>query len=162
MQTEYLFTQSTYYELQKRRLLFYGILGLVGLAGIITFIVTYIMTEYNKYLVLFFIPSLVMAGFGILYFVMILVMIIKLRNTEVRFTYDFQKDFVKIKTYSSEGEVTSDNELHYDVIFRYKETKEVFFMYLANRKVFPISATDPKLDEINKIIKIEDIPEKKI
>lgn len=161
MHTEYTFTQKTYYELQKGRLLFYGLLGLVGLAGVIAFIILYQAFDYNKYLILLFIPSLVMAGFGLLYFIMIVVMIIKLRDTQVQFTYDFNDKFVKIKSYN-DGEMTSDNELHYDYIYRYKDTKECFFLYLPTKKVFPLDINDPKIEKIKKIIHIEDIPRKKI
>ena len=161
MHTEYTFKQETYFELQKNRLLFYGLLGFVGLAGVITFIILYIGLDYNKYLVLLLIPSMVLAGFGLLYFVMILVMIVKLRNSEVNFYYDFNDKYARIKTYTN-GEITSDTELHYDYIYRYRVTKKVFFLYLANKKVFPLDANDPKLDEIKKLIKIEDIPVKKI
>lgn len=161
MHTEYTFTQKTYFELQKTRIFFYGLLGLVGLGGVIAFIILYQMMDYNKYLILMFIPSLVMAGFGLLYFTIIIVMIIKLKNTEVFFTYDFNDKFVKIRSYS-DGEQTSDNELHYDYIYRYKDTKSCFFLYLPTKKVFPLDAHDPQLEEIKKIIHIEDIPRKKI
>ena len=161
MHTEYTFTQKTYYELQKGRLLFYGLLGFIGLIGVIAFIILYINLDYNKYLVLMLIPSMVMAGFGLLYFIMILVMIIKLKNIEVHFTYDFNDKFVKIKSFDK-GEVTSDNELHYDYIHRYKQTKDCFFLYLPTKKVFPLASDDPQLEEIKKIIHIEDIPAKKI
>ena len=161
MQTEYTFTQSSYLELQKRRLLFYGILGLVGLIGVIVFIILYVNFDYNKYLVLMFIPSLVFAGFGLLYFFFILIMVLRLKNVEVRFVYTFKKESMKVKSYDG-NKVTSDNEVYYNFLTKYKETKKNFFLYLANRKVLAFDINDPNLEEIKKIIKIEEIPAKRI
>lgn len=163
MHTEFTFTQKTYYELQKGRLLFYGLLALIGVAGITVFAIVYPQYDFeiSKFFIFFFIPSLVFAGFGLLYLTMILVMIFKLKNTQVKFTYDFGEEAVKIKTYS-EGEVTSDNELFYNYIYRYKETRSTFFLYLPTKKVFPLDSKDPHLDEIKQIIHLEDIPKKKI
>lgn len=163
MHTEYTFTQKTYYELQKGRLLFYSLLAVLGVIGIIVFIILFNSYDFEiaKYFIFFFIPSLVFAGFGLLYTVMILVMIFKLRDTEVSFTYDFNKESARIKSYNN-GEVTSDTELFYNYIYRYKQTKTTFFFYLPSKKVFPLDANDPKLEDIKKLVKIEDIPRKKI
>ena len=161
METTFTFTRETYYELQKRRIFFYGLLSIIGLAGVIAFIILYVNLDYNKYLIFMFIPSLIFAASGLLYTVMILVMLFKLKDTEVKFTYQFNDEFVRIKTYS-DGEKTSESELHYNMIYRYRDTGKVFFMYLASKKVFPLASDDPKLDDIKKLIKIEDIPKKKI
>ena len=160
MHTEFTFTKDTYFELQKRRILLYGLFALLGVVGIVIFAIVF-SKDNNIWYVLFFIPSLMLAGGGLLFVLAILYMIFKLRYTEVKFVYDFNKDMVKIKSYN-QGELTSDNEVHYEVIQKYKDTGKAFFLYLPNRKVFPLASNDPNLEEIKRIIKIEDIPVKKI
>lgn len=161
MHTEYIFTQDTYKNLQKRRLFFYGGFGIIGLVGVVLFAILYMALDYNRYLIFLLIPSLIFAGAGLLYFVMILVMIYKLKDTEVKFTYDFNKEMMNVKSYS-EGKLTSNNHVYYNIIQRYKDTGKNLFLYLPNKKVLPLSATDPKIEEIKKIININDIPKKRI
>ena len=162
MTTEYLFTQKTYYELQKRRIFFYAGLAVLGIIGIVLFIIFYPITDYNSYLILEFVPSLAFALIGIFYNIAIIVMIHRLKEVEVRFTYAFNKDSLKAKSYNEQGELTSDSEVAYDRIMKYKDTGVAFFLYLPNKKVLPLASDDPKLEEIKKIIHIDDIPRKKI
>ena len=162
MKTEYLFTQQTYFELQKRRIFFYGGLALFGIIGIVLFIIFYPLTDYNKYLILEFVPCLAGALIGIFYNIAIIFMIHKLKDVRVRFTYDFKEDHMKAKSYNEDGELTSDNEVYYDRIMKYKDTGIAFFLYLPNKKVLPLASDDPQLEEIKKTIHIEDIPKKKI
>lgn len=161
MHTEYIFNQASYKDLQKRRSLFSLILGLCGLAGVIVFIILYPITDYNKYVIFLFIPSLAFALIGLGYLGIILFMMFKIKEVEVRFTYDFNKEFANVKTYNKK-ELTSDNQVYYNSIMKYKDTGKNFFLYLPNKKVLPLSSSDPNLEEIKKIIKIEDIPVKKI
>ena len=161
MKTEYTFTRETYLLLQKRRLVFYAILALFGIVGIIVFAILYPKTDYNKYLIFLFAPSLAFAIIGVLYDVMIGVMIFKLKDVAVKFTYEFKEEFLLAKSYD-QGKLTSDNTVYYDRIMKYKETKKAFFLYLPNKKVLPLSSEDTKLEEIKKIIHIDDIPKKKI
>ena len=161
MKTDYIFTRETYFLLQKRRLVFYAILALFGIVGIIVFAILYPKTDYNKYLIFLFAPSLAFAIIGVLYDVMIGFMILRLKNISVKFTYDFKEEFLVAKSYD-DGKLTSESTIYYDRIMKYKDTGKAFFLYLPNKKVLPLSSEDAKLEEIKKIIKIEDIPVKKI
>ena len=161
MHTEYVFNQASYKDLQKRRLFFNLILGTIGLIGVIVFIILYPLTDYNKYLIFLFIPSLTFALFGLGYIVIILFMMHKLKDLDVHFTYDFNKEFVRARTYNN-GEMTSDNKVYYNMIMKYKDTGKNLFLYLPNRKVLPLKSDDEKLEEIKKIINFNDIPRKLI
>ena len=161
MKTDYVFTRDTYLILQKRRLIFYGILAVLGIIGIIMFIIFYAKTDYNVYMIFLFVPSLAFALISILYEVMIGVMMIKFKDVSVKFTYEFKQEFLLAKSYDN-GKLTSDNTVYYDRIMKYKDTGTVLFLYLPNKKVLPLYSKDKNIEEIKKLIKIEDIPVKKI
>ena len=87
MQTEYLFTQQTYFELQKRRILFYSLIAFFGIVGVILFAVFYPLTDYNKLLVLEFVPTFAASLIGVFYDIAIIFMIVRLKNVKVRFVH---------------------------------------------------------------------------
>ena len=161
MKTEYIFDKDTYLDLQKRRIILCIVLAILGTAGVILFAFLYPLFDYNIYLIFEFVPTLAMGLIGLLYLGIILFMMMKLKGVEVRFAYEFKDEFLKAKSYS-EGRLTSDNTVYYDRIIKYKETMRGFYLYLPNKKVLPLSSQDPQLDEIKKIIHIDDIPKKKI
>ena len=161
MKTEYTFNRDTYIDLQKRRIVLCCVLALLGIIGVIVFAILYPLTDYNIYLIFEFIPTLAFALIGLLYNGIILFMMHKLKGVEVRFTYDFKEEFLKAKSYS-DGQLTSDNTIYYDRIMKYKETPKCFYLYLPNKKVLPFDAKDSQLEEIKRIIHLDEIPKKKI
>lgn len=161
MKAEYTFTINDYRELQRKRFVIHLFTILLGATGIAISLCFYLLAGYDKLWMILFTPSLMFFGIGVIFEGAIAFTFHRIKDVKVKFVYEFFDKELKAMTYDGKKK-TSETILEYKMIRKQKVTKHCLFLFLPNKKVLPLSITDPNIEEIKRLIEFNDIPKKKI
>lgn len=152
------FDKKAYVAMVKDSVVTFAIVAILGIALIITFAILYPLTNYNRYIVLIFVPGLLFLLVAIIYFFLIIRNYFAVKAHPLNIEYAFFKDKMNEISYR-ENEKVEESIIEYDSFIKYKMKKEYLFLYLYNKRCVPIEK-DENIEEILKIIDLSKLKRK--
>ena len=148
---------NTFLDLDKRRMIFFSIMVLLGL-GLIGLFLALFIPDNNKYYVLILVAALAFVIGGGMILVSIFISIHRVKKHDFYLVNKFNEEEVKSILYRDNSKI-HEADVYYSSIYKYKETKLHLFLYLTNRKSVVI-LKDENFDKIKELIKLENFGKK--
>lgn len=144
-------------ELTRPALITYFIMMIIGIVGLLAYIIIGVATNANvEFLLAFSIPF----GMGLVFYLTIKKQLRQVVNSTKVNVYELNEDYMNIKTINN-GEDVGTTKFYYKEIVKRKESKNYFFLYPNNVNAFPIAKSELSEDELKEVRKLLNIQEKK-
>ena len=144
-------------ELVRPALIIYLIMMIIGIIGLAAYVIIKIFVENAnvEYLLIFSIPFV----FGLVVYLAVKKQLKKIKNNTRLNIYEFNEDFMNIKTMDN-GEDVGTAKIYYKDIVKKRESKNYFFLFINNVNALPIAKCELTEDDIKEIRKLLNIQEK--